>query len=122
MTQSSEQLEREAERTRSDLGATLDELRSRITPGQVMDQTLDFARDTNLPVLARNLARDARDNPLPLLLIGAGVAWLMFGKGRPAMRNGDGYGAAFERTGQPRSHIAGDVGSRGRELAQNAGE
>ena len=45
MTQSSEQLEREAERQRAHLSATLDELRSRITPGQLVDQTLDYVRD-----------------------------------------------------------------------------
>ena len=82
MTKSSAQLEREAEQTRSQLAATLDELRSRITPGQLLDQTLDFARESNVGDLARNLGRDARDNPLPLALIGTGIAWLMMTNGR----------------------------------------
>jgi ElaB/YqjD/DUF883 family membrane-anchored ribosome-binding protein len=82
MTKSSAQLEREAEQTRSQLAATLDELRSRITPGQLVDQTLDFARDSNIGELVRNLGRDARDNPLPLALIGTGLAWLMMTNGR----------------------------------------
>jgi Protein of unknown function (DUF3618) len=82
MTRSSAQLEREAEQTRAQLSATLDELRSRITPGQLVDQTLDYARDSNLGELMRNLGRDARDNPLPLALIGTGIAWLMMTNGR----------------------------------------
>jgi Protein of unknown function (DUF3618) len=82
MTKSSAQLEREAEQTRSQLAATLEELRSRITPGQLVDQTLDYARETNLGELVRNLGRDARDNPLPLALIGTGLAWLMMTNGR----------------------------------------
>lgn len=82
MTESSAQLEREAEGRRADLSATLDELRSRITPGQLVDQTLDYAREGNVGEFVRNLARDARDNPLPLALIGAGIAWLMVAKGR----------------------------------------
>jgi hypothetical protein len=86
MTQSSAQLEREAQQTRSELAATLDELRSRITPGQLFDQTLDYARESDAGQFVRNLGRDARDNPLPLALIGAGIAWLMMTNGR--RRNG----------------------------------
>jgi ElaB/YqjD/DUF883 family membrane-anchored ribosome-binding protein len=82
MTKSSAQLEREAEQTRSQLAATLEELRSRITPGQLVDQTLDYARESNVGELVRNLGRDARDNPLPLALIGTGLAWLMMTNGR----------------------------------------
>jgi Protein of unknown function (DUF3618) len=82
MTKSSAQLEREAEQTRAQFAATLDELRSRITPGQLLDQTLDFARASNAGEFVRNLGRDARDNPLPLALIGTGLAWLMMTNGR----------------------------------------
>jgi hypothetical protein len=82
MTKSSAQLEREAEQTRAELTATLEELRSRITPGQLVDQTLAYARESNVGALVRNLGRDARDNPLPLALMGAGLAWLMMTNGR----------------------------------------
>ena len=82
MSKSSAQLEREAEQTRSELAVTLEELRSRISPGQLLDQTLDFARESNAGEFVRNLGRDARDNPLPLALIGAGIAWLMMTNGR----------------------------------------
>jgi hypothetical protein len=82
MTKSSAQLEREAEQTRSQLAATLEELRGRITPGQLVDQTLDYARESNVGELVRNLGRDARDNPLPLALIGTGLAWMMMTNGR----------------------------------------
>jgi ElaB/YqjD/DUF883 family membrane-anchored ribosome-binding protein len=82
MTKSSAQLEREAEQTRAQFASTLDELRSRITPGQLFDQTLDFARASNAGEFVRNLGRDARDNPLPLALIGTGLAWLMMTNGR----------------------------------------
>jgi len=92
MTQSSAQLEKEAEQTRSQLAATLEELRSRITPGQLFDQTLDYARESNAGELVRNLGRDARDNPLPLALIGAGIVWLMVTNGR---RRRDGFDAAY---------------------------
>ena len=82
MTRLSEQLEQEAEIARTNLAADLDELRHRITPGQIADEVVDYARDTPVAEFARNLVRDLRENPLPLLLIGAGIAWSIFNSGR----------------------------------------
>ena len=82
MTRLSEQLEHEAETARANLTADLDELRHRITPGQIVDEAVDFARDTPVAEFARNLLRDLRENPLPLLLIGAGIAWSIFNSSR----------------------------------------
>jgi hypothetical protein len=73
----SEQLEREAHQTRHRLSETLDELRARITPGQLVDQLADYAREGPAAEFFRNLARDVRENPLPLTLIGIGVAWMI---------------------------------------------
>jgi hypothetical protein len=82
MTRLSEQLEREAETARTNLAADLDELRHRITPGQIVDEVADYARDTPVAEFARNLLRDLRENPLPLLVIGAGIAWSIFNSSR----------------------------------------
>jgi Protein of unknown function (DUF3618) len=70
----SEQLEREAHQTRDRLLETLDELRARTTPGQLVDQLADYVREGPAAEFFRNLAREVRDNPLPLCLIGIGVA------------------------------------------------
>jgi hypothetical protein len=127
MSKSSAQLEREAELARSELAATLEELRSRITPGQLVDQTLDYARDTNVGEFVRNLGRDARDNPLPLAVMGVGLAWLMVAKGRRARTGGDGYSAAFDDAAasassayQDASAAAADTGGRIRASASAA--
>src|SRR5512138_3900490 len=82
MTRLSEQLEREAEIARTNLAADLAELRHRMTPGQIVDEVTDYARDTPVAEFARNLVRDLRENPLPLLLIGAGIAWSIFNRSR----------------------------------------
>ena len=74
---SSEQLEREAEATRARIAATLGELRTRISPGQMLDEAIDYARDGSGADLVRNLGRQAADNPMPVALLGAGLAWLM---------------------------------------------
>ena len=76
MGRQSEQLEREAEGIRSELAGSLAELRYRVTPGQIVDQLTDYAREGPAAELLRNLAREVRTNPMPVLLIMIGVAWL----------------------------------------------
>jgi hypothetical protein len=68
MANNSEKLEREAGRTRAQLAETLDALRARMTPGQVIDQLIDYAREGPGAGFGRNLAREVRENPLPLVL------------------------------------------------------
>src|SRR4051812_28752024 len=80
----SEQLEREAEQTRSQLADTLDELRACISPGQVANQIADYASDGSAGEFAHNLKNQVARNPLPVSLIGAGLAWLMFANGKAA--------------------------------------
>jgi hypothetical protein len=62
-----EQLEREAAETRARLAETLDALSSRMTPGQVFDQVTDYASHEPPAELLRNLGREVRENPLPLV-------------------------------------------------------
>jgi hypothetical protein len=80
MTKSTSELERDAERTRADLSSTLDEIRTRMEPGRLADQAFAYARNNGGADFMRNAATQARDNPLPVLLIGAGLAWLMSGR------------------------------------------
>src|SRR5437016_3557709 len=90
MALSSEQLEREAERARAQVADTLDELRNRISPGQVVDEIVDYAREGGIGDFARNLGNEVRTNPLPVALIGAGLAWLMMANGRSSRTTGHG--------------------------------
>ena len=73
----SEQLEREAEQTRAEIASMLEELRSRMTPGQIVDQMLDFARDSTGGQFFHNLRRQVTENPVPVTLMGAGLAWFL---------------------------------------------
>jgi hypothetical protein len=75
-------LEREAEETRWQLTGTLEELRGRMTPGRVVDQMIDYTRDSPAAEFLRNLRREVRENPMPLVLIGIGIAWLMLASSR----------------------------------------
>lgn len=72
-----EQLERDTERTRLELANTIEELRDRLTPGQVLDEVLDYASDGDVGDYLRNFKRQIIDNPIPIGLMGASMAWLV---------------------------------------------
>src|SRR5207302_5071907 len=57
-------------------------MRARMSPGQVIDQLIDYAREGPAAEFGPNLAREVRENPLPLVLIGIGIAWLMAASSR----------------------------------------
>ena len=80
MTKSTSELERDAERTRAELSSTLDEIRGRMEPGRIMDRAFSYARVNGGTDFVKNAAVQARENPLPVLLIGAGLAWLISGR------------------------------------------
>jgi len=61
----------EAEVTRDRLAHSLDELSDRLTPGQVFDEMLTYAKSGGGSFF-RTFSNAARENPVPSLLIGAG--------------------------------------------------
>ncbi|WP_419899133.1 DUF3618 domain-containing protein [Roseomonas sp. USHLN139] len=74
---SAAELESEVERSRERLGATIETLRGSLSPGQLVDQAMDYARGSGGADFVRNLGGQLRDNPLPVMLIGAGIGWLL---------------------------------------------
>ena len=92
---SADELEREVEAKRAEVEENLDALQDRLSPGQLMDQLFDYAKNGNGAEFTRNLGRSMRDNPMPVALIGAGMAWLMAGGQRAPYRLR--YGDDFDR-------------------------
>jgi hypothetical protein len=76
MATETERLERETEATRAQLEQTLGELRARISPGQLFDQATDYLRNSSGRTYLHNLRDEVVHNPVPVTLIGAGIAWL----------------------------------------------
>ncbi|WP_424813170.1 DUF3618 domain-containing protein [Roseococcus sp. YIM B11640] len=80
-------IEDDVERSRAEVSGTLGALREKLAPGQIMDEVIDrvaeYARGTGGMTFARNLGGAVRDNPLPVLLIGAGIGWLMLSQASP---------------------------------------
>ena len=109
MGRQSEKLEREAEGVRSELAGSLAELRFRLTPGQIVDQFTDYAREGPAAEFLNNLAREIRVNPMPVLLIAIGIAWLVLATNRQS-----GMASCFDgnlRTA-PRDEIGPDLITR----------
>jgi hypothetical protein len=73
---SSNQLQREAEMHRQELSDSLDGLRTAATPSYVTTEVLNLAKDSSVSI-AKALAEQARANPIPALLIGAGLVMML---------------------------------------------
>ena len=82
MESQSARLEREAEETLWQLSRTLEELRGRMTPGRVVDQVIDYTRGSPAADFLRNLGREVRENPMPLVVAGIGILWLLLATNR----------------------------------------
>jgi len=79
-TRSPEQIETDIERTRSQMAQTLDTIQKRFSPGQLLDQTLSYLDEKrvneNLRRFGTNVSSAVKENPIPVTLLGAGLAWL----------------------------------------------
>src|SRR5690606_38457676 len=97
---SAAEIEDETRAARLQVERDIAELEHRLSPGQLMDQALDYLRHGNGAEFGRNFGRSVRDNPLPLALVGVGLAWLMFGGrggNRHAAPEDERYWSEFER-------------------------
>jgi len=79
--QSAASLEREANAVRSQVADTAEKLRDKMSPGQLIDEVAEYFRNSDGALALDNLKTQVRDNPLPLALVGAGLAWLFLGGG-----------------------------------------
>jgi hypothetical protein len=78
--QSAVELEHEAEALRSQVADTAESLRAKLTPGQIIDELTSVLRGAGGAETLSNLKLQVQENPLPIVLVGTGLAWLMFGK------------------------------------------
>ena len=80
---SSREIQKDIRGTRDDLDQTLDSLNDRLSPRSLINGLVDWfeRRDTSsseaLSRRPKQIARFVRDNPVPSLLAGVGVAWLI---------------------------------------------
>jgi hypothetical protein len=73
---SPDQLEREIAQTRAEIGRKLTLLQDRLSPRHVAGRVAGSVGEQG-SAFARNLGAALRDNPVPALLLGIGLCWLM---------------------------------------------
>ena len=88
---SAAELEREVEMQRGRVSDTIDQIQTRLSPGQLLDQLMGA---TGAQDFAQNMGRQVRDNPLPVALLGASLLWLMAGKSPIGSGRDSGYQGA----------------------------
>jgi hypothetical protein len=117
-----ERLERETEETRAQVERTLDELRARISPGQLLDQATDYFRNSSGRAFFGNLRDQVVENPVPVTLIGAGIAWLALSGAMGRRANGNGHARLDERDWTRRNWNERDWGRTAARAEDLAGE
>ena len=105
-------LERETEETRAQLEHTLDELRARMSPGQLLDQATGYLRNSSGRAFLGNLRDEVVRNPLPIALVGAGIAWIAI-SGAIGRRGNGGNGLDAARDWRATAATAQDLGGYG---------
>jgi hypothetical protein len=101
-----ERIERELESTRSRLNQGLNELQEKVAPRQLAGDFVDYVRQSGGSEFAQNLMASVRRNPVPVVLVGVGLLWLMASQA-----------AVSDTIGRP---VSGD-GQRRRGGAEGAG-
>jgi ElaB/YqjD/DUF883 family membrane-anchored ribosome-binding protein len=72
-----EEIQAEIARTRAEMDGTLYAIEQRLTPGQLMDQGIDYLRHSGANEFVSNLGGAVKQNPVPVALMGIGLAWMM---------------------------------------------
>jgi hypothetical protein len=112
-SRSAEEVQREVGASRAEVEETLGAIQDRLSPGQPFDQAVAYLRSSGGTEFLRKFGATVRDNPVPVALLGTGLAWLMLSRPRPRGGAGD-YPAGF----YPGSDD--DVGFGDRPLGQEA--
>ena len=85
-----EEIEHDIQRTRAEVSSTLDAIGNKLTPSQMKEQAVAYAREqaysyarNSKPVAyGTSMANTVRDNPVPAIMMGIGLAWLVAARKR----------------------------------------
>ncbi|MCG7599342.1 DUF3618 domain-containing protein [Halomonas sp. McH1-25] len=86
---SADEIEDEIRQTRENLDDTLHELEDRLSPKYFMDSAYNQIRNGGANEFIANLGNTVKHNPIPVLLIGIGVGWLMMSQNRSGQKSSD---------------------------------
>jgi hypothetical protein len=84
---SAAEIEREVQQSRAEVEQTLDQIQERLSPGQLLDQAYGYFRGGSGAEFARNFGNTIVENPVPVTLLGVGLAWMIFSGQRATSRS-----------------------------------
>ncbi len=70
-------IQREIDQDRQRIGNRIDAIQERMSPGQLIDEVLTYAKGSGSGEYVSNLGQALKNNPLPVALMGVSLAWLM---------------------------------------------
>lgn len=121
----SDDIEADIRSTRRNIDDNLERIQRKFSPGDIVDNVIDFAR-TNGGAVAGSVGRTVRENPVPLAMIGAGVLWLALSsrnrRENAEERQGDSLPKRASAAAGKMRHKAGEVGEEVRHKADEVGE
>src|ERR1700754_2744140 len=83
----SSDLQREIDVDRQRIGVRIDAIQERMSPGQLVDEVLAYAKGSGGGEYVSNLGKALKANPLPVALMGVSLAWLMAKQGTETPQN-----------------------------------
>ena len=110
---SPEEIQRDIDRTRAEIGETIETIRQKMSPGELLDQALDYFKNSGPSQFTSNLGETVKNNPVPVTLIGLGIGWLMLAGSRDSHPS---------RTWGTSSHTRDSVGAAASSTAAKAGQ
>jgi hypothetical protein len=126
-SKSADEVQREVRQSRAEVEDALEAIQDRLSPSQMFDQAVNYLRGSGGNEFMRNLGATVRDNPVPVALLGTGLAWLMLSRARPRRPydededRPDGYGADYYGAGDyPAGYPEGDNGFGDRPFGSEA--
>lgn len=116
----SAQIERELDAQRNRIEARIDEIRERLSPGQLLDEALSYTKNGGAH-FAANLGQQVAANPMPAALVGIGLAWLIASnRQKPAQPAPLAYG--YDEEDYPYARISSGGLKRTAHSADDAGQ
>lgn len=86
-----EDLEREADGVREHLEGTIDELMQQFSPGELINRGISLLQSRGNYDFVRNLSRQVENNPMPTILAGVSLIWLITASKQPSVQQGESF-------------------------------